>query len=196
MPVTKKLQEGQAAYRETQKKAMSLGLPATGSHKTLLVRIEAHEAKAEAKIQQLEEAPSKAIADLAKIDSMSPADLKQYVSKQEEEEETKQYEEDEKETKEYEGEAKPSKPSKPDSANRVPARPRPTPKAESKTPPAVFRFSFDFLRVRDTEEDSISRIPPPLPPLPPLPRRPTWDLGLQSFLSEERLQATDYRKFG
>jgi hypothetical protein len=149
MPVTKKLQEGQAAYRETQKKAKSLGLRAKGSHKTLLARIEAHEAKAEAKIQQLEEAPSKASADLAKIDSMSPAELKQYVGKQEEEEETKQYEEEEKDTKEEE---KDTKPSKPDSANREPARPRPMPKAESKTPPAVEAVRGALKDIQESKE--------------------------------------------
>ena len=57
MPVTKQLQEGQTAYRETQKKAMSLGLPAIGKRDELEERIAAHKAKAkaEAKIQQLEE---------------------------------------------------------------------------------------------------------------------------------------------
>ena len=130
MPVTKQLQEGQAAFRETQKKAKAMGLPAKGTHKALLARIAAHEAQDEA----APKTPSKASADVAKIDSMSKAELKQYLGKQEEEEETKQYEEEAKETKEEEEEAKPSKP---DSANRAPTRPRPTPKAESKTSPAV-----------------------------------------------------------
>jgi hypothetical protein len=145
MPVNPKLQAGQSKYRETQAKAKALGLKATGKREELLERIAAHEAKAKGKIQQLEEAeeeeekeapgtPSKANADLAKIDSMTRAELKRhYVDKQkekEEEEETKQ-EEEEKETKEEE------EPTRPPSANRVPTRPRPMPKAESKTSPAV-----------------------------------------------------------